>query len=176
MRRARREAHHDPSVTNRDALRAFVDACQIFVGQVDTNAEDSATLLRDLLMRVLRRTHPPRPHAPTTNFRVARVLHYLESDFADSTLDLVSAARQVDVTPSYLDRLLKAHTGLTFLQQLRRIRIRNADRILLTTAASIKETSYHCGYATVSSFGRDFKRTHGCAPRVWREIRTLCLE
>ena len=117
----------------------------------------------------------PEPPAvpPPTNFRVARVLSFLDEYFADLTICLPSAAHYVDVTPSHLDRLLKEHTGLTFLQHLRRIRMRHAERLLLTTTSSIKETAYACGYARTARFGRDFKRTHGCPASVWRALGTL---
>jgi len=168
-----RDACHDDSLVNRDGLRAFVDACQVLVGQVDITAEESTKMLRDLLIRVLRHVQPSAPNAPrTANFRVARALDYLEERFANTALDLASAARYVEVTPSHLDRLLKEHTGLTFLGHLRRIRMRHAEQLLLT-ARSVKETSYLCGYAAVCSFGRDFKRTFGCAPREWREMQTF---
>jgi two-component system response regulator YesN len=174
MRRAGHAAHNDAAM-DREALRAFVDACQILVGRVDTIADDeSAEVLRDLLVRLLRRRSRAPDPPPPTNFRVTRVLAYLEEEFADTSLKLTSAAAHVDVTPSHLVRLLKEHTGQTFLQHLRGIRMRHAERVLLTTAASIKETAYACGYASTSSFGRDFRRTHECPPREWREIRTLC--
>ncbi len=165
----RRDACHDDRLVNRDGLRAFVDACQVLVGQVDTNADESTRMLRDLLIRVLRRIQPSAPHAARSmNFRVTRALDYLEERFSNTALDLASAARYVDVTPSHLDRLLKEHTGLTFLGHLRRIRMRHAEQLLL--ARSVKETSYLCGYNAVCSFGRDFKRTFGCPPRVWRDL------
>ena len=168
-----RAAHDESTSIHRAALRAFVDVFQILVGRVETNAEESATLVRALLMRMLRRLPQPSPVPPTTNFRVTRVLSYLEQQFADATLCLASAAHHVDVTPSHLDRMLKKHTGLTFLQHLRGIRMRHAERLLLTTTSSIKETAYACGYAGTGSFGRDFKRTHGCAARVWRAMGRL---
>jgi AraC-like DNA-binding protein len=128
--------------------------------------------MRLILMRVLRREEESSsPHA-TTHFRVARVVKYLEDTFADPTIRLASAAQRVDVTPPHLDRLLKEQTGLTFLQQLRRIRMRHAERLLLTTASSIKETAYASGYTSPGSFGRDFRRVHGCSAREWRDLRT----
>ena len=57
-------------------------------------------------------------------------------------------------------------------RQLRRIRMRHAERLLLTTMSSIKETAYACGYTSTGSFGRDFRRVHGCAPSEWRDLRT----
>lgn len=129
--------------------------------------------MRVILTRALQRA-PRRPTAhATTNFRVGLAMSYLEETFADATIRLTSAASHVDVTPSHLDRLLKEHTGLTFLQQLRRIRMRHAERLLLTTPSSIKETAYACGYTSTGSFGRDFRRAHGCAPRVWRDLQTV---
>jgi AraC-like DNA-binding protein len=171
----RRAAHDESTSTDREALRSFVDVFQVLVGRVETSSEASATLLRSILTRMLRRLPepPPPPALPTTNFRVVRVLHYLEEQFADATICLAAAARHVGVTPSHLDRLLKEHTRLTFLQHLRRIRMRHAEHLLLTTTSSIKETAYDCGYGGTGSFGRDFKRTHGCAAKVWRAMRTL---
>jgi AraC-like DNA-binding protein len=172
MRGADRAAHDQAAFKNREALRAFVDACQVFVGQLDGSQDESAALMRLILTRVLRRAEGTSSQRATTNFRAARVVRYLEDRFADPTIRLALAAQQVDVTPPHLDRLLKEHTGLTFLQQLRRIRMRHAERLLLTTVSSIKETAYACGYTSTGSFGRDFKRVHGCSPSQWRDLQT----
>ena len=171
MRSAHRAAHH-ASPRDRGALLAFVNACQMFIGRIDADPDQSTALLRLILMRTLEQApRSPAAHA-TTNFRVGRVTSYLEETFADPTIRLASAARHVDVTPSHLDRLLKEHTGLTFRQQLRRIRMRHAEHLLLTTPLSIKETAFACGYSSTGSFDRDFRRVHECAPRTWRELRT----
>src|SRR5579862_8639158 len=129
MRSARHAELVSPASIDRDAFTAVVDACQVLVGRLDVNPNEAAALLRELLTRVLQRA-PDGPSAPV-NFRVARVLSYLEDVYSDQRIRLASAARHVDITPSHLDRLLKEHTGLTFLQQLRRIRMRNAERLLL---------------------------------------------
>jgi AraC-like DNA-binding protein len=49
--------------------------------------------------------------------------------------------------------------------------MRRAERLLLTMS-SIKETAYACGYSSTGSFGRDFRRVHGCPPSEWRDLRT----
>jgi AraC-like DNA-binding protein len=172
MRSAHRAAHDQAAFRDREALRAFVDACQVLVGQLDGSQDASTALMRLILMRVLRRAGRSSSRLATTNFRVARAVKYLEDTFADPAIRLASAAQHVEVTPPHLDRLLKEHTGLTFLQQLRRIRMRHAERLLLTTMSSIKETAYACGYPSTGSFGRDFRRVHGCAPSEWRNLRT----
>lgn len=172
MRSARRAAHHHAPPRDRETLLAFVDACQIFIGRTGADTDEATSLMRLILMRALDRPARSSDAHATMNFRVGRVLNYLEETFANPAIRLASAAHHVDVTPSHLERLLKEHTGLTFRQQLRRIRMRHAEHLLLTTPSSIKETAYACGYASPGSFDRDFRRAHGCAPRVWRDLRT----
>jgi len=172
MRSDHRAAHDQAAFRDREALQVFVDACQVLVGQLDGREDESSALMRLILTRVLRGAESSSSQHATTNFRVARVVRYLEERFADPTIRLASAAQRVDVTPPHLDRLLKEQTGLTFLQQLRRIRMGQAERLLLTTVSSIKETAYACGYSSPGSFGRDFRRVHGCSPSEWRDLRT----
>jgi AraC-like DNA-binding protein len=173
IRSAPRAARARKGSLDRDALRSFVDACQILVGHIDTHAPASAAWLREILLRMLRATpHQAAAHA-SANVRVPRVVRCIEDRFAEATIHLASVATAVDITPSQLNRLLKEHTGLTFRQQLRRIRMRHADQLLLTTAASIRDVACACGYTSLARFGRDFQRAHGCAPRVWRAHRTL---
>ena len=173
MRSVRRATQDELPSMHREALQALVDVFQVLVGHFETD-EELAQLVRALLMRLLRRLPEPSSLPSTKNFRVERVMSYLEAEFADAKISLASAAQYVDVTPPHLDRLLKEHTGLTFLEHVRRIRMRHAERLLLMTPSSIKETAYGCGYAGTGSFGRDFKRTHGCAARVWRSMGALC--
>ena len=154
-------------------MRSFVDACQIFVGHIDANVPESAAWLREILLRMLRATPHQAAGRASANVRVPRAVRCIEDRFAEPTIRLAAVATVVEITPLQLNRLLKEHTGLTFHQQLCRVRMRHADRLLLTTAASIREIAGACGYTSLARFGRDFQRAHGCAPRVWRAHRTV---
>ena len=173
IRSAPRAVRAREASIDREALRSFVDACQILVGHIDANATESAAWLREILLRMLRATPHHAAGDASANARVARAVRCIEDRFAESTIRSAVVATVVGLTPLQLNRLLKEHTGLTFLQQLRRIRMRHADQLLLTTAASIREIAAACGYTSLARFGRDFQRAHGCAPRVWRAHRTL---
>ena len=165
----------------RDLLATTPDA-------VDARAQ---AVIDGLAVRMLTRAQSPGSArarlanvAPTTGegrmvggapfqFRVAGVLTFLEQRFADPAIRLSSAARHAALSPAYLARLLKASTGFTFLQHLRRVRVAHAERLMLTTMLSIKETAAHCGYNASGSFDRDFRRVHRCTPSAWRaEHRT----
>jgi AraC-like DNA-binding protein len=170
-------------------LWAFADECQVVAGRVEQNPASSADLIRDLLARTpcaadartqlivdglaARMLERALECARTAGvgsapFKVADLLGHLEQRFADPALCLSRAARHAALSPGHLARLLKASTGLTFLQHLRRLRVQHADRLLLTTMFSIKEIAAQCGYGATGSFNRDFQRVHGCAPRMWR--------
>ena len=140
MRSAHRAPYDHAIFRVRETLRAFVDACHVLVGPLDGRIDDAPAEIPVIVARVLCAWGASFQQT-TTNFRVARTVQYLEGGFADPAMRLASAARHVDVTPAHLDRLLKEHTRLTFLQQLRRIRVRHAERLLLTTVSSIKETA-----------------------------------
>lgn len=103
-------------------------------------------------------------------FRIADALAQLEQRFTNPSIQLSSVASEVALSPTYLARLLKASTGLTFLQHLRRYRVTHAERLLLMTMMSIKEIAAECGYNSSGSFGRDFRRVHRCTPGRWRAI------
>jgi AraC-like DNA-binding protein len=160
-------ASADETNRRRQTLLALAEACRVACSSSAPDDDKSGELVREWLARVLQ--HASAPAKISQNFRVVGALSYLEQRFADRTIHLATAAQHVAVTPSHLDRLLKEHTGLTFLQHLRRIRMRHAERLLVTTTASIKETAYASGYACTGSFHRDFMRTHGSTPRAWRD-------
>src|SRR5689334_3583516 len=146
---------------DRQKMGAFVDRCQVVAGRVAENPSASAELVRQLLdqtpgtddaraklvlegltarMRALADAPPKNGDAPL-HFRVAVVLAFLERRFDDPALNLTAAAEHAALSPTYLARLLKATTGATFLQHVRRLRVARAEQLLLTTTLSIKETA-----------------------------------
>ena len=102
------------------------------------------------------------------HFKIVEALTHLRQRFDEPTFHLSDAARHAQLSPTHLARLLKAATGMTFLQHLRRARIDHAEQLLLTTLLSIKEIAGRSGYTASGSFTRDFRRVHACTPTEWR--------
>jgi AraC-like DNA-binding protein len=142
----------------REALCSFVDACQVLVGRIDTNADQSAALVREILLRCCgaRRTSR-RPLID--QLQVCRGPCTSSKSGLPTSIDLASVAKAVDVTPFASGSVAQGAHRLTFLQQLRRSGCATPTS-LLTTAASIKEIAYACGYTNLASFGRDSQRAH----------------
>jgi transcriptional regulator GlxA family with amidase domain len=88
----------------------------------------------------------------------------------DRTLRVADVARAVNLCPSRFSRLFRATMGVTPLQYLRMLRLRQARALLEVTFLSVKEVMARVGYNDPSHFTRDFARVHGTPPSRLRAI------
>ena len=79
-----------------------------------------------------------------------------------------SLSQSVCLSPARLRQLFRAETGLSPIQYLIDLRMREAEKLLQTTFISIKEVAFLSGARDVSHFVRDFKSRHGLTPREFR--------
>jgi AraC-like DNA-binding protein len=77
-------------------------------------------------------------------------------------------ARACHVSKWHLERLLKRHTGLTFKQHVRTVRMAAARHLLGSSGLTMKEIAAQTGYLYGTEFGRDFKSHFGVTPTAWR--------
>jgi YesN/AraC family two-component response regulator len=127
----------------------------------------------DDLVRLVR-THVPAPEAACApphmriSPQVIRTMHTIENRYIESTLHVGAVAQDLGVSTEHLCRVLKRHTGLTFVTLLRRTRVRAACRLLQTTTLSMKEIAGLAGFSSASRFDRDFKTVCGVSPSEYR--------
>ncbi len=122
------------------------------------------------------RTHVPAPAmtpmcAPThmrVSPQVVRAMHAIENRYIETTLHVSTVAHDLGVSTEHLCRMLKRHTGLTFVTLLRRTRVRAACRLLQTTTLSMKEIAGRAGFSSASRFDRVFKSVCGVSPSEYR--------
>jgi len=100
--------------------------------------------------------------------QVTRTMHVIEHRYVETTLQVSTVAQDLGVSTEHLCRVLKRHTGLTFVTLLRRTRVRAACRLLQTTTLSMKEIASHSGFSSASRFDRDFKTVCGVSPSEYR--------
>ena len=100
--------------------------------------------------------------------QVIRTMHVIENRYVETTLHVSAVAQDLGVSTEHLCRVLKRHTGLTFVTLLRRTRVRAACRLLQTTTLSMKEIANRAGFSSASRFDRDFKTVCGVSPSEYR--------
>jgi two-component system, response regulator YesN len=128
----------------------------------------------DQLIRLARAYIPGSASAPAcapetrVSPQVIRTMHVIENRYVETTLQVRGVAQDLGVSTEHLCRVLKRHTGLTFVTLLRRTRVRAACRLLQTTTLSMKEIASRAGFSSPSRFDRDFKTVCGVSPSEYR--------
>jgi transcriptional regulator GlxA family with amidase domain len=68
------------------------------------------------------------------------------------------------MSPSALYNHFKAVAAMSPIQYQKRLRLREARRLLLTGATSAEAAAYEVGYASASQFSREYARLFGEPP------------
>lgn len=79
------------------------------------------------------------------------------------------AARACNLSYSYFSRSFKKAYGVSFSAYFESIRLREAERLLLTTERDITDIAAAVGFATTSYFIERFRISYGTTPRAFRE-------
>lgn len=88
-------------------------------------------------------------------------------------LTLEAVAKTVNFSPTYFSHRFRKVTGVTFKEQLNRIRLKQAGQLLMTTDESITKIATACGFNSSNYFKDVFRRTMGLSPREYRkQIKT----
>ena len=98
---------------------------------------------------------------------VDQVKNYLEQHYAEPiTLDFLS--QRFKVSSSYLSHLFKDETKFSPIQYLNRLRIGEAQSLLMTTNQSITQIAIAVGYENITYFSLAFTKATGISPSAYR--------
>ena len=109
--------------------------------------------------------------------RVLPTKHHPKLRFLDSykwrlpwsgTLDEVS--KELEYSSVYLSRFFHQNTGMPYHEYAQMVKMNHACYLLKNTRWSILDISIQCGYSSLSSFNRSFKRIIGMNPTEYRKI------
>jgi len=92
---------------------------------------------------------------------------YLRQHF-DRPLSRRELAGELGVNEHYLSRVFRRELGLTPWQYLTRHRIRQAQRLLRSSHATVTEIASQVGYNDAAYFSRVFRKETGQSPRAFR--------
>ena len=121
-----------------------------------------------LLSEIARSAHSGKEeNFEKTNIIIDDAICYMTANYAEN-LTLETMARRAMVSESHFSRLFKSTTSLGFKEYLNMLRIREAQRLLLNTSASVCEIAFSCGFNDSNYFSTHFKSVHGVSPLGFR--------
>lgn len=98
---------------------------------------------------------------------VLQVLQYIETNYAQSSLNQVAQAVHCDV--SWLSREIRRRTGRTFTELVQERRLTQAAWLLKNTRQKVSDIALTVGYENISYFHRIFARRFGLSPKKYRD-------
>lgn len=98
---------------------------------------------------------------------VRRVNEYLESHYQDGTL--TKCAERISMSPTYLSKIYKEKSGVSFSDKLFQIRMERACELLTDPQYKGYDVAYDVGYDNPKNFSRAFKNYFGYTPSDFRK-------
>lgn len=95
---------------------------------------------------------------------ISKVTRLIEGDLSSDKIDVTYLADKVFMSRSTLYRKMKALTGLSTNEFIRKVKMQNAERLLLEGKFSISEVAYMVGINSPVYFRQCFKDEFGISP------------
>jgi len=125
--------------------------CSLFYDQLDFSQVDGSLFGKNLLRDIFR---------------------YVEAHIAN-TCSIVELGDALDYSSSYLSRFFYTNVGMSYSDYVQNVKISQACYLLRSTQERIIDISLKCGYSSISSFNRNFKKLIGYSPTKYRDEKHL---
>ena len=132
-------------------------ACEVF--------RENAALFADIMLL----------SAGIGNRSIRQAADYIGRHYAEA-LSLEEVAEHIHLNASYLSALFKKATNANFRDYLNKVRIAEAQRLLVNTDSTIVDIAANCGFNDQSYFTKVFKKATGMTPRQYRSRSTAHFE
>lgn len=93
---------------------------------------------------------------------------FIKAHYAED-ISLTDIARHVCLSSSYLSRIYKRETGMSTVEKMKEVRIKEAVKLLETTNMKIRDIASEVGYSSSRYFLSVFRSIVGVGPTEYRE-------
>ena len=97
-----------------------------------------------------------------------KAVGYIQKHYADLTEEETAAA--CGVSPSYLSRSFKKSMKTSFSAYVTEVRLRESERLLLTTDESVTDIAQTVGFSTSAYYIAKFRERYGITPHRYRTV------
>ena len=100
---------------------------------------------------------------------LSAIISIIESNFSDPDLSADYLAQRLNCSVKHIYQIMKEQTQKTLGEWIEDTRLQFASEMLLHTDKKNEEISQLCGFGTINTFYRVFKKKYGIAPGEWRK-------
>jgi AraC-like DNA-binding protein len=101
------------------------------------------------------------------NKRMTDVYTYIRENYF-KPISLEKIAKIAKMSPFAFSRYFKKNCGAGFVEYLNRVRTNKACYLLRETEYQVQDIAAECGFASISNFNKQFRKTEGISPRDYR--------
>ena len=106
------------------------------------------------------------------NSLTQNVKNYIQQNYSDCNLHLVSLSEYFDITPYYLSNIFKKEEGLALIDYIARLRINKAKEYIDGAGSSMSDIAEKVGFNNVRTFLRTFKKFEGITPSQYKDLKS----
>jgi len=106
------------------------------------------------------------------DFKDSNIIQHLKMYLQDSyaqTINLNELAQKSFYSKNYLCTIFKETTGMTILQYIQNIRIKEACKLIEDSDKPIKDVMSEVGFPDHKAFNKSFKKIMGVSPKAYRD-------
>lgn len=107
-----------------------------------------------------------------TREEIEEIIRYIEHNY-DKSITLDTLARHSNYSKRHFTRLFREVSGLSPMDYLNKVRIKNASDLLVRSDMSIIEISRLCGFEDNNLFSRRFKAFFNLTPSQYRKLNRV---
>lgn len=101
-----------------------------------------------------------------TSENVILLLKYIQEHY--NTISLSELAEFFNYSERQIQRLLKNYTGMSFRENIQKLKMKQASRLLVNSKLSVSAIAAELGYSNVGNFRTIFKKYYGLTPFEYR--------
>lgn len=102
------------------------------------------------------------------NVNAKRISFYIDANLEKNAISLNDIGEAVGLSPSYVSRIFKEYYGTNYVDYLNRNRIEKAKEYIRDSSLTIQEIALKCGFSSLQTFIRVFKKYEQIAPGKYR--------
>lgn len=130
--------------------------------------KSSLTQLLIMINRYGRLGDESQGYMNSTHKTIAEITGYINNNFFED-ISLKSISEKFFISPYYFSRTFKKVSGLSFIDYLNSVRIKEAQKLLIRTDKNITQISEDVGYKSTTHFDRIFKKIIGMSPLAYKK-------